>query len=363
MELPVRSRQAPDVREDIEPEQRTTLSVVVATFNGARTIGRALDALSSQDHDVALEVIVVNDGSVDETGAIATRPDVTLINLSPNKGKGHALNVGIAAAHGEFFATMDDDCVPPENWVRALVEAWSSVDDQVMMIGGPIVPFATDTFNRRYVDWRVPLHPQEAELHDRAGLWTRVRSALFNVEPPEGARTVYFVVGANMSIRTAAAREIGGFEEAPGIGGDEESIALRLRSRYGNDTVRFLPRVVMYHDFDPSISDTLRRARTYGRANGRSWAIEHDLPSVRPIPAVLVVASVATASLVGSLGLLVLGLLPPLAYRGWWSQLRTSRRLEALTYPYVRVIEDVADNVGFLRGAIAETRRRRGAPR
>jgi glycosyltransferase involved in cell wall biosynthesis len=348
------------VRENAESERQPSLTVIVATFNGARTIGRALDALTSQMHDAALEVIVVNDGSTDETAAIATRPGVTLINVSPNRGKGHALNVGIEAAHGDLLATVDDDCVPPDGWIQALSTAWKGADERVTMIGGPIVPVATDTFNRRYVDWRTPLHPQEAELHDRAGLWTRLRAALLLPSPPQGARTVYYVAGANMSIRTSAARAIGGFEEAPGIGGDEESIALRLRSRYGDQTVRFVPEVVMRHDFDSSISDSLRRARTYGRANGRNWAKEHDLPSMQPIPAVVGLVSIATGLVSASLGLVVLALLPPLVYRRWFSRLRTTRNVEVLTYPYVRVIEDVSQNVGFVQGAIAQLRRQRG---
>jgi glycosyltransferase involved in cell wall biosynthesis len=351
------------VQENADSERQRSLTVIVATFNGARTLGRALDALASQHHDVALEVIVVNDGSTDDTATIATRPDVTLINLSPNRGKGRALNVGIEAAQGEFLATMDDDCVPSDGWIQGLSTAWSRVDDGVTMIGGPIVPVATDTFNRRYVDWRVPLHPQEAELDERAGLVTRLRAALFLPTPPEGERTVYFVAGANMSIRTSAARAIGGFEDAPGIGGDEESIARRLRGVYGDDTVRFVPEVVMRHDFESSISDSLRRARTYGRANGRNWAKEHDLPSTQPIPAVLGVVALVTGLVSAPLALLALVLLPPLAYRRWFSRLRSTRSVEVVTYPYVRVVEDVSNNVGFVQGAIAQLRAQRGEVR
>jgi hypothetical protein len=278
-------------------------------------------------------------------------------------GKGHALNVGIEAAHGEFLATMDDDCVPPPDWIQSLSSAWGRVDERVTMIGGPILPLATDTFNRRYVAWRKPLHPQEAYLHESPGLWTRVRSSVLLPTPPEYERTVYFVVGANMSMRTRAAREVGGFEEAPGIGGDEESIARRLRHSHGEDTVRFFPQVVMRHDFEPTLSDSLRRAATYGRANGRSWATEHDLPSLQPIPAMLAAASVAAGVLSAPFGVVALAVLPPLAYRGWFSRLRTTRELEVLAYPYVRVIEDLADNVGFLKGALSGSRARRWASR
>ena len=128
---------------------------------------------------VSFEVIVVNDGSTDDTAAVATRPGVTLIDLSDNAGKGHALNVGIAAARGEFLATMDDDCVPPPDWSpvagRCVGTRRTSTST---MLGGPILPLETDSFNRRFVEWSNPLHPQEAALHEGASLWTRVRTAL-----------------------------------------------------------------------------------------------------------------------------------------------------------------------------------------
>ena len=153
----------------------------------ARTIGRALDALAAQVHEAAFEVIVVNDGSTDDTAAVATRPGVTVINLSPNSGQGTRAQ---RRDRGDSGRVPRDDGRRLRAARRTGSRGWQMrgrrVDEQVTMLGGPILPLATDTFNRRYVEWGNPLHPQEAELHDQASLWTRVRAALLMPAPPEG---------------------------------------------------------------------------------------------------------------------------------------------------------------------------------
>jgi hypothetical protein len=49
-------------------------------------------------------------------------------------------------------------------------------------------------------------------------------------------------------------------------------------------------------------------------------------------------------------GALLVALLPPLLYRGWLARCRETHTLEPILYPYVRLLEDVAGDVGFLAG-------------
>ncbi len=103
-----------------------TFTVLIGTFNGSRTLGLALDAIQEQVTEYTYEVLVVNDGSTDSTADVALRPGVRLINLDTNQGHGHALNVGLANAKGRFVAMMDDDCVPPREWLQQLGLAWTT---------------------------------------------------------------------------------------------------------------------------------------------------------------------------------------------------------------------------------------------
>jgi glycosyltransferase involved in cell wall biosynthesis len=344
--------------KEIDDVGDIAISVVIGTFNGERSLSAALDALEAQVTEFTYEVLVINDASTDTTALIANRPSVRLINLEVNQGHGHTLNVGLAEARGEFMAMMDDDCVPPPQWIEQLGLAWNSVSTDVTMIGGSVEPFETNTYNRRYVAFRRPLKHQELEIDENAGLWTRF---LYQFSPPKmrpEPRSVYYTVGANMSVRTSAAREAGGFTDLRGSG-EEESLARSLRAKYGPDTVRLFPDIVMYHNFETSLGDTLRRSRSYGRTNGREWVTDRDIPSLSPLlPAAAIVAALI-AIVSPMLSVVAFVLSPFILYRRWFAWKRDGGSSEAITYPYVQAGEEIANNVGFVQGAWREFRRRR----
>ncbi len=161
-----------------------------------------------------------------------------------------------------------------------------------------------------------------------------------------------------MSVRTDAARQAGGFTEVRGAG-EEESLARPLRAQFGPETVQLFPNIVMRHNFHPSLRDTLRRSRNYGRTNGSDWVRDHDIPSISPLLpcAALVAGLIAVISPVTSL--VVLALSPYVLYRRWYGWLKTRGVRESIAYPYVQASEDLANNVGFVQGAWFELRSRR----
>jgi glycosyltransferase involved in cell wall biosynthesis len=85
------------------------VSVVIPAYNAARFIGETIEAILQQDYSPA-EIIVVNDGSTDETATIvsAYEPRVRLINIA-NSGCTAARAAGAAAARADWFAFCDAD--------------------------------------------------------------------------------------------------------------------------------------------------------------------------------------------------------------------------------------------------------------
>lgn len=84
------------------------ISCIVCAYNEAERIDRILEA--ALNHPLITEVIVVNDGSTDDTHArVAAYPDVRLISYPDNRGKTHALACGIAAAKCEHLMFLDAD--------------------------------------------------------------------------------------------------------------------------------------------------------------------------------------------------------------------------------------------------------------
>jgi hypothetical protein len=91
------------------PREPPRVSVVVCSYNGGRTLEQCLKSLLSLDYPDH-EVILVDDGSTDDTRTIAARfPRVRTIH-QPNQGLSVARNVGFAAATGEVIAYTDSDC-------------------------------------------------------------------------------------------------------------------------------------------------------------------------------------------------------------------------------------------------------------
>jgi glycosyltransferase involved in cell wall biosynthesis len=100
------------------------VSVVVPTFNRIDTLPEVLDALERQEAAPAFEVIVVDDGSTDETprwlaGRVAGQRVVRTLRQA-NRGPAAARNAGVAIARGRWVAFLGDDTVPSPGWLHRL---------------------------------------------------------------------------------------------------------------------------------------------------------------------------------------------------------------------------------------------------
>lgn len=94
------------------------VSIIMPAYNSEKFIYNALSSIPKTDE---IEIIVINDGSVDKTAEIAKKFDVVLIDRKENMGIGYSRREGIAAAKGEYIMFFDsDDTIIPENFNKAL---------------------------------------------------------------------------------------------------------------------------------------------------------------------------------------------------------------------------------------------------
>jgi undecaprenyl-phosphate 4-deoxy-4-formamido-L-arabinose transferase len=101
------------------------LSIVVPVYRGAGTVGALVDALSALRPEGGIEIVLVNDGSPDNSGEVcralqktATVP-LTYIEHARNFGEHNAVMTGLRHARGAYVITMDDDLQnPPEEVVK-----------------------------------------------------------------------------------------------------------------------------------------------------------------------------------------------------------------------------------------------------
>lgn len=117
------------------------VSFVVIAYNEAENIGRTLDSITGLMELDSYEIIVVNDGSKDNTAAIVEgrkqgNPCIKLIDLPQNRGRGYARHTGVKAAEGELIATVDADITLPRDWLIHTKAALLEHDG----VGGVAIP-------------------------------------------------------------------------------------------------------------------------------------------------------------------------------------------------------------------------------
>ena len=121
------------------PEKDLTSFVVIA-YNEADNISKTVAAITALDELGEHEVIVVDDGSRDETADIVRKianssKAVRLIELGTNHGRGFSRYRGITEARGEFIATIDADIILPPDW---LVRARAAIENRDAVGGTPV---------------------------------------------------------------------------------------------------------------------------------------------------------------------------------------------------------------------------------
>ena len=122
-------------------ESSPHLSIVIPLFNAALTLPALYRELSALEISGGFELILVNDGSRDETEEIAlrlteaSRIPITFLSLSRNFGEHNAVLAGLRASTGQYVVTMDDDLQnPPSEVLKLLAAAESEKRDVVYAI-------------------------------------------------------------------------------------------------------------------------------------------------------------------------------------------------------------------------------------
>jgi len=125
----------------------TIISVVICTYNRAKSLYNTLQSLLDQTLSKSkYEIIVVDNGSTDDTAEVVKSFQVKrkypIINFLYEKklGLGHARNSGFQYAHGKYIAFTDDDAVVDKEWLKNSLNLFDNVKPTPYAVGGPIIP-------------------------------------------------------------------------------------------------------------------------------------------------------------------------------------------------------------------------------
>ena len=171
------------------PRCRRLLSVIIPAYNAEDTLGEQLDALAAQDYDGEWELVVVDNGSTDDTTRVVEDykrllPNLTLVSAPEKQNASYARNRGVESARGAAFIFCDADDVVAPGWISALAEA-------------------------------LPRHDVVAGENERQTL--NPHSAFPTASMRSGGKTLFhflpFVASSNMAVSREAFEAVGGFSE------------------------------------------------------------------------------------------------------------------------------------------------------
>jgi O-antigen biosynthesis protein len=227
------------------------ISVVVCTYNGGRTLRDCLTALEKLDYP-NYEVVVVNDGSSDNSAQIAAEFPFRLIT-TPNRGLSAARNTGWQKSSGDIVAYIDDDAYPDAHWLRYLAMTFESSSHAA--IGGPNVGPPGDGFIAECV-LNAPGGPVHVMLDDSHA---------------------EHVPGCNMAFRREALGGIGGFDDQFRVAGDDVDVCWRIQER--GWTIGFSPAALVWHHRRNSVRTYWKQQFGYGKSEAlleRKWPEKYN---------------------------------------------------------------------------------------
>src|SRR5229473_1598378 len=215
------------------------VSVVVCAYNAESTMAACLESLRDLRYP-AYEIVVVDDGSTDRTGAIADEYEGLHVIHQENQGLSAARNVGIAASTGEIIAFTDSDCVVDPDWLYYLVATFLSSGQAA--VGGPNLPPPEDSLVASCVAASPggPLH------------------VLLDDEEAE------HIPGCNMAFRREVLEEIGGFDPLYRAAGDDVDVCWRLQDR--GYRIGFSPAAMVWHFRRNTMKAYIGQQKGYGKA-------------------------------------------------------------------------------------------------
>jgi GT2 family glycosyltransferase len=227
-------------------------TVVIPTFEAWPLLAEALEHLAAQT--VAHDLVVVDNGSTDRTvELIAERfPGVRVVALDENLGFGRAVNRGVEVVETDVIVLVNNDVLCPPDFLAHVLAPFD--DDAVGMVAGVLLQHDRPTL----VDSAgIEL---DTTLRSWDMLWNRPVEELVGAAEPVGP------CGGAAAYRTAAFREVGGFDDAFFAYWEDVDLALRLRLA-GHRCVR-APNARALHKHGQTVgaaSPRQRRLEAFGR--------------------------------------------------------------------------------------------------
>lgn len=237
-------------------ESGLTASVVIAAYNAKATIAQCIEAVLQQSVPRSqFEVIIVDDGSTDDTRKMIASRDVKIL-CQPHRGVGAARNLGVEQAQGEIILFTDADCAPAHDWVETLIQPFH--DSEISGAKGVYKTYQSEVIARF----------AQLEYEDK-------------YDKMKKEKYIDFVDTYCAAYRKSIFSKDGGFDPAFRRSGEDIEFSYRLAER-GYKMV-FIPQAIVYHHHVDSLWGYLKRkfyvgywrVLMYQKHPGKIWKDSH----------------------------------------------------------------------------------------
>jgi len=217
------------------------VSVIIPTYNSGRTLGECLASVLGVDYPKEdLEVLVVDDGSTDDTKKVveelAGKDRILKYLFQKNSGPATARNTGIRKAAGEIILLTDSDCIVQGGWIGKILGALDGSD----VAGGSLIPASSATV------W------EEFEQARRDRLYGKTK------------KFVEALPSCNLAFRKNVWKQVGGFDEDYKYPSFEDYDFCRRAADHGF-RILYDPEIPVVHKHSATLRGIIRRALMHGR--------------------------------------------------------------------------------------------------
>ncbi|MGN6552556.1 MAG: glycosyltransferase [Verrucomicrobiota bacterium] len=214
-------------------------SIVITVYNGAQTLAVQLEALARQRYSKPWEVVIIDNGSTDNSAEIAKSfdrriPVLRIVNEFILRGRPFALNAGLTAARGDLILMTDQDDEVGPGWLEAMTSAL----EQFEMVGCSV----------RHEKLNPP------ELH-----WTQQKNELPRLWFPPYC---LFASGTTLGLRRSVLNQVGKFDETLKFVQDTDFC---IRAHLKNIELGFVPDAVLHYRRRTKYRDHFQQARSYAQ--------------------------------------------------------------------------------------------------
>ncbi len=227
------------------------VSVILPVYNCGKFLRSCLKSVLDTDF-LNFEVIVINDGSQDESLDIAKEFFCQIIDLKKNNGPAAARNIGVKEAKGHLLLFTDADCIVQKDWARKMYEEYARLNNEmknIAVIGGRIIP------NNRFVSRCIAYAGYYAFQHGGNVM-----------ERPD-------LCAANLLVVKKVFGEAGGFREDLANGEDTDLTCNIYERGY---KVVYDPGVYVIHDHKKSMFEFFRHQKRWGEIHGLQLEIRYQ---------------------------------------------------------------------------------------